>query len=96
MNFEVYEGDLREVTTEDGVSYFPDLGVLATDGHNTFISPVWFYASTTAQYEAEDYRIAAEKAFLQNGTLPKDWVKPTSREGYQEVEPFDEEELYFN
>jgi len=91
---QIVEGDLREVPTEDGIQYFPDLEILATseDG-TTLVSPISFPASRTAYREATEY--------IQTAKVDATWsdIKTfaQSRESYSngDFEPFDEEELYY-
>ena len=92
---EIIEGNLREVPTEDGLGYYPDLQIIATVGNLTYIHPHLFQGDTDAFRDATDLM----ERVVASGMIDLDiWVEVQDNYfSYSKGndEPYDSEEEYY-
>ena len=94
-NAEVIEGNLREVNTEDGIGYYPDLQVIADVAGKTYIHPHVFYGDAGAYNEAQALAVAV---WARKSIDLAIWVE-VQDEAFSYAkgndEPYDSEEEYY-
>ena len=91
----IAEGNLRQVTTEDGVGYYPDLSVVITVGGVNYIHNHLFIGSANALNDAEAFLEAVSD---KGDVFLSHWVQVEDTEfSYSSgnSEPYDSEEEYF-
>ena len=91
----IIEGNLRQVNTEDGIGYYPDLQLLATIHNRDYILPHLFQGSTSSLFEAQELfdKIQAKGEINLNR-----WVEVednTFSYSKGNDEPYDSEEEYY-